>query len=187
MADHSAPDYELEPVLHLDEPGQYKALFDETRLEIIQMLGERAATVSQLAEALGKPKGSVGHHVGVLEQAGLIRVIRTEKVRAIEAKYYGRTARTFDYSLGPDYGIAPNHALAVASREMMESRERLKDLPDLPGVNGVRYARIPIERAAEFAGEVWELVERFVSEPRGGDIVYGFAVAFYPTDKPHLS
>jgi DNA-binding transcriptional ArsR family regulator len=39
----------------------------------------------------------VGYHLKVLEEAGLVHVVRTKKVRAIEAKYYGRTARIFLY------------------------------------------------------------------------------------------
>jgi predicted ArsR family transcriptional regulator len=39
----------------------------------------------------------VGHHLKVLEAAGLIRVVRTRKVRAVTEKFYGRTARLFLY------------------------------------------------------------------------------------------
>jgi DNA-binding transcriptional ArsR family regulator len=44
---------------------------------------------------LGIPKGTVGHHLKVLEKAGLIHVVRTRKVRALTEKYYGRVARLF--------------------------------------------------------------------------------------------
>ncbi|NIM02462.1 MAG: helix-turn-helix domain-containing protein, partial [Acidobacteria bacterium] len=64
-------------------------------MTILDLLSDTAATTSQIAAALDMPKGTVGHHMKVLEQAGLVRIVRTEKVRAIEAKYYGRTARTF--------------------------------------------------------------------------------------------
>lgn len=94
MADHKAPDYELDDVLDVDRPEQFKALFEETRVAIVDLLLERAATVKELAETLGKPKGTIGHHVSALVAAGLIRVVRTRMVRAIEAKYYGRVART---------------------------------------------------------------------------------------------
>ncbi len=59
------------------------------------MLRERAASTSELATALETPKGTVGHHLKVLERAGLIRVVRTRKVRALTEKYYGRVARLF--------------------------------------------------------------------------------------------
>jgi DNA-binding transcriptional ArsR family regulator len=45
--------------------------------------------------ALATPKGTVGHHLKTLERAGLIRVVRTRKVRALTEKYYGRVARLF--------------------------------------------------------------------------------------------
>jgi DNA-binding transcriptional ArsR family regulator len=59
------------------------------------MLRERAASTSELAVVLETPKGTVGHHLKVLEKAGLIRVVRTRKVRALTEKYYGRVARLF--------------------------------------------------------------------------------------------
>lgn len=59
------------------------------------MLRERAASTTELAAALGAPKGTVGHHLKVLERAGLVRVVRTRKVRALTESYYGRVARLF--------------------------------------------------------------------------------------------
>lgn len=41
------------------------------------------------------PKGTVAHHVKVLESAGLVRVVRTRKVRALTESYYGRVAKLF--------------------------------------------------------------------------------------------
>ena len=43
------------------------------------LLRERAASTSELAVALEAPKGTVGHHLKVLESAGLIRVVRTAR------------------------------------------------------------------------------------------------------------
>ena len=59
------------------------------------MLNERAASTTELAVVLDTPKGTVGHHLKVLEKAGLIRVVRTRKVRALTEMYYGRVARLF--------------------------------------------------------------------------------------------
>src|SRR3954469_3255427 len=65
------------------------------RTTILGLLHERAATVTELAVALGRPKSTVAHHVKVLAEAGLVRVVRTRRVRAIEERFYGRTARMF--------------------------------------------------------------------------------------------
>ena len=45
MADHSVPDYDLADTLRFDSPTQYKALFEDTRSQIIDLLNERAATI----------------------------------------------------------------------------------------------------------------------------------------------
>src|SRR5919197_4725 len=88
-------DYEAEDVMTVAEPNQLRALGDDVRARIVLLIRERAASITQLAEALSMPKGTVGHHVKVLEKAGLVRVVRTRKVRALTEKYYGRTARLF--------------------------------------------------------------------------------------------
>jgi DNA-binding transcriptional ArsR family regulator len=82
-------------VLVVQEPEQLRALGDQLRAKIVLLIRERAASITELAEALAMPKGTVGHHVKVLEKAGLVRVVRTRKVRALTEKYYGRVARLF--------------------------------------------------------------------------------------------
>ncbi|MGD2044338.1 MAG: winged helix-turn-helix domain-containing protein [Acidimicrobiia bacterium] len=184
MADHKAPGYELDDTLQLEAPDQYKALFEETRLQIVDLLMERAATIKDLSIALDKPKGTVGHHVSALEDAGLIRVVRTKMVRAIEAKYYGRTART--YLIGdksdPGFGLAPDHFLTSAAAEF--SRASLDG--EVGPLSTLRYARIPEARADEWQGRLVDLVSEFTAEKRAGDTTYGLLVAFYPTDRAHL-
>ena len=187
MADHSSPavpDYGLDDHLTLDAT-QTQALVEPTRMAIIDLLNERAATTSQLADALGKPKGTIGHHAKVLEDAGLIHVVRTEKVRAIEAKYYGRTARIFLLPSLGEAGVRKGFMLAEAATEIEAGRESgLHD--DHPAVSAVRYARIPGERAEEWRMRLVELVSEFTGQERDGDTVYGMAVALFPTTRPSL-
>lgn len=192
MADHSAavPDYQLDEALTLTEPKQYRALFEDTRLKIVDLLLERAATTSELAAALGRPKGTIGHHLKTLEEAGLVHIVRTKKVRAIEAKYYGRTARTFifysrEHPAAKAIEVAPENIVFTAAQEIADTPDHLRDA-ELPGVSTVRYARIPIERAREWERRLAELTVEFVQEPRGGDVTFGLVVGIYPTDRPRL-
>src|SRR5438046_6547046 len=89
------PDYELADRIALTEPSQVKAIAHPLRTTILGLLHERAATVSELAVALERPKSTIAHHVKVLSHAGLLQVVRTRRVRAIEERFYGRTARMF--------------------------------------------------------------------------------------------
>lgn len=89
------PDYDLDDVLVVEDPKQLRALGDVLRARIVMLLRERAASTTELAAVLETPKGTVGHHLKVLERAGLVRVVRTRKVRALTEKFYGRVARLF--------------------------------------------------------------------------------------------
>jgi DNA-binding transcriptional ArsR family regulator len=89
------PDYDLDDALVVEDAKQLRALADDFRARIVSLLRERAASTTELATALNTPKGTVGHHLKVLETAGLVRVVRTRKVRALTEKYYGRVARLF--------------------------------------------------------------------------------------------
>ena len=183
MADHRAPDYDLAPTLQFETPEQYRALFEETRLQIVNLLLERAATIKELSDTLGKPKGTIGHHVSALEDAGLIRVVRTEMVRAIEAKYYGRTART--YLIGDDneagIELAPDHFLQRAASEFAKVEKA-----EVGTMSTLRYVRITEDRADDWVERLSDLVSEFTAEERGGETTYGLLVAMYPTDRPHL-
>lgn len=181
-----APDYDLPDTFELDRPEHYHALFEDTRLKIVDLVLERAATITELAEALARPKGTIGHHVGVLEEAGLIRVVRTKKVRAIEAKYYGRTGRTYLFSKEPatGVGLAPNMFLTNAAAEFAASAAI--DLPDKVQMSTLRYARIPEHRAKEWGDRLADLAHEFTGEARSGDVTYGLLVALYPTSRAHL-
>src|SRR5690606_35395634 len=102
-------------------------------------------------------------------------------VGAVEAKYYGRTARTFDLSGAVDAELVGVH-IARAIEEMAANEPNL----DLPGMSTVRYVRIPEERAREWQEKLFALVNEFLEEPPGGDRVYGLMVALFPTQRPYI-
>ncbi len=180
----AVPDYELDDQLELDA-GQLKLLLESTRSEIIDLLTERAATTSQLADTIGKPKGTIGHHCKALEKGGLIHVVRTAKVRAIEERYYGRTARLFLLAGFHDAGLSLGTWLD-------QSYARLIEASDRPKVDGqvhlatVRYARVPVERAEEWERRMMELADEFADQPRDGQVMYGLLLGLFATDRKPL-
>ena len=178
------PDYELDDRVALTAPSQVKAIGHPLRTTILALLHERAATVSELAVALERPKSTVAHHVKVLAEAGLVRVVRTRRVRAIEERFYGRTARMFYVSVerSGDSDDLPRdfNDFEVAARE---SSRAFRD-GKLWGF--VRHARISEAQASDFWERMAELVAEFDQLPRAGDTMYGFALGVYPTDHPTL-
>ncbi|TFC83385.1 ArsR family transcriptional regulator [Cryobacterium cheniae] len=87
-------DYELEEHRTVTDAAALRALANPLRGKVLELVLERAATVTELAEAIGRPKGTVAHHVATLVHAGLLRVVRTRRVRAMDERYYGRVAWT---------------------------------------------------------------------------------------------
>src|SRR5689334_14587620 len=185
MAAQSAPpDYDLADRIALTEPAQVKALGHPLRNTILGLLHERAATVSELATALERPKSTVAHHVKVLAEAGLLQVVRTRRVRAIEERFYGRTARMFyvDLEQGGESDDRPRdfNDFEVAAQE---SAAAFRD-GKLWGF--IRHARISEAQVSAFWERMAELVAEFDRLPRSGETMYGFAVGVYPTDQPTL-
>jgi DNA-binding transcriptional ArsR family regulator len=180
----SPPDYDLADRIALTHPSQVKAISHPLRTTILSLLHERAATVSELAVALERPKSTVAHHVKVLNEAGLVQVVRTRRVRAIEERFYGRTARMFYVAveLSADGDDMPRdfNDFEVAAQE---SSSAFRD-GKLWGF--IRHARISEAQASEFWERMAELVAEFDQLPRSGETMYGFVVGVYPTDQATL-
>jgi DNA-binding transcriptional ArsR family regulator len=180
----SAPDYDLADRIALTRPSQVRAISHPLRTTILGLLHERAATVTELAIAVERPKSTVAHHIKVLSEAGLVQVVRTRRVRAIEERFYGRTARMFyigvERSTDTDDLPRDFNDFEVAAQESAAAYRDGK----LWGF--IRHARISDAQASEFWKRMADLVAEFDQLPRSGDTVYGFAVGVYPTEYPTL-
>src|SRR5919106_501464 len=181
---YQIPDYDLDELLVVTAPEQLRALADPLRGTLLELLLERAATVTEMAQAVDRPKSTVAYHVNLLVGAGLLRVVRTRRVRAIEERYYGRVARTLYIGVlnRPEdkQVVAAMNGLAeaVAESAAAHAADELRCT--------LVHARIPIEEVRNFWAQVQALARRFAQIPRSGDQVYGFVAGLYPTDAPTL-
>lgn len=108
------------------------------------LLRERAQSTTELAQEVGLAKGTVSHHLKVLEAAGLVRVVRTRKVRALTESIYGRVARLFLLKGGDDES---SHVRVRLAREDAQRFHRR-----------VERLRRDIQASATSEGEDYELV-----------------------------
>jgi len=184
MSVNQIPDYDLDELLVVNAPEQLRALADPLRGSLLELVLERAATITELAQAVDRPKSTVGYHVNLLVDAGLLKVVRTRRVRAIEERFYGRVARTYYVGVlnraEDKQVVAGINGLAEAAAEAAPAHAA-DDLRCL-----LLHARIPIEEVRNFWAEVQALSRKFAQIPRAGDQVYGFAAGLYPTDAPTL-
>jgi len=175
------PDYPLDDLRIVSSHQELRAMFHDLRNTLLELVLERAATVSELAAAVDRPKSTIAYHVGLLVDAGLFKVVRTRKVRAIEERFYGRTARIFYVGkVTPDQLPLTDNYLTVAAKESAPAHKA----DTMRAI--MRYARIPDDRAAQFWRRVFDLVNEFSQQPRAGETMYGFVAGLYPTEHPSL-
>jgi DNA-binding transcriptional ArsR family regulator len=169
--------YDLEEMITADSPARLRAAAHPLRMLLLDLVLERAMTVTELAERVRKPRGTVAHHVDVLVDAGLLKVTATRRVRAMEERFYGRTAHTIVFPHSTRDGDLPFVADARAEADLS---------PEAGEAGGftLRHARIPEEAAAEFTAKVMALAAAFTRLPRGGDREYAFLAGVYATKRP---
>ena len=192
MTDHSAKPDQDEPrraasageAAHylIERPDQLHALGDPTRWRILGRLLDGPASIQELARALGAAKGTVGHHVRVLDEAGLIRVVERTRVRGVIEKRYARVARQFQLPKADSPIGAEHPGLGMLPLRQALAEARPSSGEEDPSMSIVVRARMSAARARRFADLVNALAAEFADgAPEVGE-TYGFAAAIYVPD-----
>jgi predicted ArsR family transcriptional regulator len=175
---------ELPPQLTITTAQQFKAVADPVRSRILGIIQNQPATAKQIADRLGIWPGAAGHHLHVLEAAGLAQVAAKRLVRGIVAKYYTRTARIFSYDM-------PREVTGGVSTSVEIMTAAVNELAETQGEGDERclqvsfpHARLSPERARVYEARLSALVEDLLHEPTDVDgAIYGVAVALFLAPK----
>jgi DNA-binding transcriptional ArsR family regulator len=157
---------ELPPRLVLNTDQQFKAVADPLRSKILGIIQTRPATAKQIADRLGEAPGNIGHHLQMLERAGLAQVAATRVVRGIIAKYYTRTARIFAFEFPREVTgetVMSIDILEHADQELVESVAAYGEDGACGG--GFPHVRISEERAQVYRERLDGLLEDLLHEP----------------------
>jgi DNA-binding transcriptional ArsR family regulator len=84
---------EIPEAYNLESIEQVRAMADELRIRIVELLTQQPMTVTQLGEALGVATAKVHYHTRELERVGLLRLAFTREKSGILEKYYTAVAR----------------------------------------------------------------------------------------------
>lgn len=165
------PAEELPETFHVTTDDQLRAVSNLTRHRIMAVLRFEPATITQIAERVGLAKGSSSYHVRLLERAGLVKVVRTRKVRGVTERYYAMAARSI---VLPDPGEGGPDVLM---------RHAVADLEASQGERHVRMAhlRLTEEQFAELGARLQALADEYreLSDPSLPDASLVFAL-FHP-------
>lgn len=162
---------------------QLHAIGQPTRWRILGRLLDGPASIQELARSLGAAKGTIGHHVRVLERAGLIRLAETQKVRGVVEKRYARSAKQFRLPGNDDPGAAgvPVDLGTLPLRQALAEAAPSQGPKD-PSTSIVVRARMSPARARRFAALVNQLAAEFADGAPGVGEAFGFVGAIYAPD-----
>lgn len=170
-------DYEATDTLVVSEPHQLRALANELRGRIVSLLREQAWSTQQLARELDLPKGTVGHHLKVLERAGLIRVVHTRQVRAVTEKFYGRVAKLFLFQAED-----PADARVLGAAMLRDAAFQLERAPQGAGW-GLVLSRLSGKDVARFDRRLEKLIDDFRAADAPGGVAHRLAAAYWLAEK----
>lgn len=147
------------------------------RHRILAILRDGPATITQVAEKLGLAKGSSSYHMRLLERAGLVKVVRTNKVRGVMERYYDRAVRNIHLP-DPAPGqrdVLLGHAIADLAEAPEGSRRFVR----------MQHTRIDDDRFEEFVDRLEALMDELGAKRDNDHQAATMAVAFFrPKDTP---
>jgi DNA-binding transcriptional ArsR family regulator len=175
--DATAPRPEPEP-LTLRSPAQFKALGHPVRHRIVNVLRQRPATLRQLASALGLAKGTVSFHVGVLRDAGLVRLAETHQVRGGTEQHFALVSRGF--RLHQDSAAGAAFLLQAAAAEVLPAHDDETDRTVL------RHLWLTPQQASVLAAQLHDYADQPRQEDADHGEAYGLLISLYRADIPRL-
>ncbi len=160
--------------LTISTEQQFKAISDMARSRILGVIQYQPLTAKQIAQRLRATPGAIGHHLHVLEEAGLVQVVARRITRGIVASYYTRSARIFDYDLPPEVrGSATRMDIAEkAHAELLDATVSYEDDP--LRCDAFPHVRLSPERMREYEKRFTALINELIEQPPDPDgEVYG--------------
>src|SRR6266487_2636270 len=160
---------------------QFKAISDPIRSRILGIIQNQPATAKQIADRLGATPGAIGHHLHVLEVAGLAQIVARRMIRGIVANYYTRSARIFDYELPREVTGGTSISLDIMTKardELAEAQEYIEE--DTYRSEAFPHVRLSPERARYYSERLKALIEDILHEkPDPDGKVYGVLVSMF--------
>ncbi len=165
---------EIPAVYNLETVEQVRALADELRLRITELLTRQAMTVTQVGAALKVSPAKIHYHVRELERVGLLKLVETREKGGILEKYYRAVAWSLNIPgtllthLSPDETIAQmSEFLQIITqgytRVMLHAaRTQQFEGEDAPALSlGAAQVWMTNEELKRVLGQIHELLEPY--------------------------
>jgi DNA-binding transcriptional ArsR family regulator len=187
---------EPEELFEIDDAETLEMLADPVRVELIERLID-PASVTEVAKAMGVARTRLYHHVRLLEEAGLIRVMATRQRRAIQEKVYQSTAKRFQPSPRFLAEASPLQAVAAIvdsaftvtradiTRSFAEGRAGFDvDESQRRMMLNRSVVKLSAERLHELVTELGTLLDRYDDDdPDPAAVPVAFLAVVYPSSR----
>ncbi len=155
---------------------QLRAISNVVRHRILAFLLSGPATIAQISAAQGLLKGSTSYHLRLLRDAGLVEVVSTRKVRGVQERTYGRTAKKL---------VLPDPAAGQPDIVMRNALADLESAPAGPRMVELRHLRLDDAAFDEFAARLRALAREFSARSTPDSPAADVAIMLYrPGDRP---
>lgn len=94
--DKMSQPFSRDPVFLVDTMDTLRIIMDPLRSQIVSILNQEPMTIGQVAGKMGLSSSRLYYHFNLLEEHGLIRVVKTRQVNNIIEKIYWLTAEDID-------------------------------------------------------------------------------------------
>jgi DNA-binding transcriptional ArsR family regulator len=145
----------------LQTPEELKAVSSKLRMGILGLIQSKPLTAKNIAEQLGSTPGAIGHHLHVLEAAGLAQIVGRRSIRNTVANYYARTAQIFVFDFPPELSgdnFIKKQAIDYVRDEIFATQKN--EMQDSYWSDAFIHRRL----SAEHAEKVKERVTQFVAD-----------------------
>ncbi|MCL0069181.1 helix-turn-helix domain-containing protein [Dehalococcoidia bacterium] len=179
---------------------QLQALADPLHLRLLELLSQKAMTVTQVANLLDEKPNRLYYHINKLEEVGLVRLVETRPYRGILEKYYQAVAENFKIDesviqlqkekVGTLYDLAQGVFEATMADLRQTLRAKLQEESPESSVELKHHIerthiRLPREKVKEVYEKVMALGQELRdAQPHEGGEEYGLTVVFYPVVRP---
>ena len=158
---------------------QFKAISHPLRTRILGIIQQQPATAKQIADRLRASTGSIGHHLKLLEEAGLAQIVAKRVTHGIIAKYYTRTAKVFDFDL-PKEWVSPHDVTEdIVGAGYADLQLTLTQL-GAEVLSGYPRVKLSSQQVAKYQARVKQLIEDLLAEtPDPNGAAWGLLVALF--------
>ena len=172
--------YKPEPIKKLTNDIEIHAYVNSTRMSILYLLGDSAATVTQIARKLDTHPANLTHHFRILEKAGLIQLVEKRDTGRNLEKFYRAVALSFLPTPG-DIVDKRVLKLSILRDELTASMQRMsRNKEDGDVFVRLLVTRISKENLKKFQEKLNQLIQEFEKAETSGGSDYVMALSLFP-------